>query len=108
MQKSKGNGYSRRQFGQVVLAGLPVGLLSARGDTTPPASGASRDGLGLVRPSPAGGLLQRIDSRVAGVQLGVQTYSFRKLRSLDDIIKGMVTVGLGEVELMYDQAETAL
>jgi len=103
MQKSKGNGYSRRQFGQVVFAGLPVSILHPRGVPDPQPSPDP-----LRTASATSAALQRIDSRVAGVQIGAQTYSFRTLASLDDIVKGMVTVGLGEVELMYDQAETAL
>ncbi len=39
-----------------------------------------------------------IDSKVDGVQLGVQSYSFRDL-SLDDAIKAMAADGLGDCEL---------
>jgi len=97
MLKREDNGFSRRRFGQLVLAGLPVSILSARGATPPLASRAAGDGLQG----------QRIDSRVAGVQLGAQTYSFRTLANLDEIVKAMVTVRLGEVELMYNHAESA-
>ena len=41
------------------------------------------------------------------MQLGVQTYSFRTLSSLDEILKAIVTVRLGEAELMYNQVEEA-
>jgi sugar phosphate isomerase/epimerase len=56
---------------------------------------------------PAAAALARIDSTVRGVQLGVQSYSFRD-RSLDDAIKGMVDVGLGECELYSGHVEPKL
>jgi sugar phosphate isomerase/epimerase len=62
--------YSRREFTKLALAALPASALA------------------------------RIDSKVHGVQLGVQSYSFRD-RPLDDAIKAMVEIGLGECEL-YD------
>ena len=46
----------------------------------------------------------KIDSRVRGVQLGVQSYSFRD-RSLDEAIDAMKTIGLGEVELWQGHIE---
>jgi hypothetical protein len=49
--------YSRRDFGKLALAGLPLSLA-----------------------------LARIDSKVNGVRIGVQSYSFRTL-PLDDAIK---------------------
>ena len=97
MHETDGPGYSRREFGQLVLAGLPLSILGARGTLLPPAARAAGDSLA-----------QRIDSRVAGVQLGVQTYSYRTLGTLDDIVKAVVAVRLGEVELMYNHAEAAL
>ena len=45
-----------------------------------------------------------IDSKIDGVQLGVQTYSFRDL-SLDDAIKAMVADGLGDCELFSPHVE---
>ena len=53
----------------------------------------------------------RVDSRVAGVRLGVQTYSFRDLPrapggdAVDSIIKAMTECGLGECELWAPQVE---
>jgi sugar phosphate isomerase/epimerase len=52
-----------------------------------------------------------IDSRVAGVRIGVQTYSFRDLPrpaggdAVDVIIAGMTDCGLGECELWAPQVE---
>jgi sugar phosphate isomerase/epimerase len=68
--------YSRRDFGKIVAAALP---LSA-------AYGA------------------KINSKVNGVQLGAQSYSYRDL-SLDDAIKGMVEDGVGACELFGGHAE---
>ena len=45
-----------------------------------------------------------IDSKVAGVRLGVQSYSFRDL-GLDDAIQAMVADGLGECELFSPHIE---
>jgi len=47
---------------------------------------------------------EMIDSKIAGVQLGVQTYSFRDL-SLDDAIKAMAAGGLGDCELFSPHVE---
>ena len=52
-----------------------------------------------------------IDSRVAGVRLGAQSYSFRDLPrgaggdSVDAVIKAFTAVGLGECELWAPQVE---
>ena len=68
--------YSRRDFGKIAAAALP---LSA-------AFGA------------------KINSKVNGVLLGSQSYSFREL-SLDDAIKGMVEAGCGACELFGPHVE---
>ena len=68
--------YSRRDFGKLVLAGLPLSLM-------------------LAKP----------DSKINGVQIGAITYSFRTIPNAEDIIKAYVTIGLSEVELMSNHAE---
>ena len=67
---------SRREFGSLVLAGLPLSVL-----------------------------LDKIDSRIGGVQIGAITYSFRSIASVDDILKAYTTIGLGEMELMSNHCE---
>src|SRR6185437_15701041 len=62
--------YSRRDFGKLALAALPV----------------------------SASLGKAINSKVDGVQLGVQSYSFRYL-PLDESIKAMVADGLGDCEV---------
>ena len=68
--------FSRRDFSKLALAGLPLSSVLAKA----------------------------IDSKVEGVQLGVQSYSFRDL-SLDDAIKAMVADGLGDCELFSPHVE---
>ena len=64
--------YSRRDFGRIALAGIPATAALAQ--------------------------LHKLDSKIAGVQIGTQTYSFRDL-PLDRAIAAIAEVGLGEVEL---------
>jgi sugar phosphate isomerase/epimerase len=77
--------YSRRDFGRLALAGLPSSWILAK------------------TPLPA---RARIDSRINGVQIGAITYSFRNMPNPEDIIKAYVAIGLGEMELMSNHAES--
>lgn len=67
--------YSRRDFGKIALAGLPLSLLAAA------------------------------NSRISGVQIGAITYSFRSISDPEAIIKAMAKIGLSETELMSNHAE---
>lgn len=68
---------SRRDFGKLAAAALP--LAAARGAA-------------------------RIDSKIDGVQIGGQSYSFRD-RPMDQAIQGFKEVGLGECELWQGHVE---
>jgi sugar phosphate isomerase/epimerase len=78
--------YTRRQFGTMTLAALAL------------------PGLGAAA----------IDSRISGVRLGAQSYSFRDLPrtpggdAVDAIVAAFTQVGLGECELWSPQIEPAL
>src|SRR5690349_9107389 len=72
--------YTRREFTKIALAGVPAAA----------ALGANR-----------------IDSTIRGVQIGVQTYSFRD-RPLDGVIKAMVELGLGDCEVYSPHVEPKL
>lgn len=67
--------YSRREFGKLALIGAPLALMQAR-----------------------------VSSKVNGVRIGVQSYSFRTL-SLDEAIKAMTDIGIGECELFSGHVE---
>jgi sugar phosphate isomerase/epimerase len=67
--------YSRREFGQMILAGLPLSMA-----------------------------LAQINSKFRGVQIGAITYSFRSMPT-NEIIPAMVKLGLSEVELMSNHCE---
>lgn len=75
--------YSRRDFGRLALAGVPVAL------------------------APLGAAQKKINSTIKGVQLGAQTYSFRNL-PLDGMIQAMVEVGLGDCEVYSPHVEPKL
>jgi sugar phosphate isomerase/epimerase len=71
--------YTRRDFGKITLAALPLASAFAK-----------------------------INSKINGVQLGVQTYSFRDLPPegiVDAVIKAMTEIGLGECEVFGSQFE---
>lgn len=73
--------YSRRDFGKMALAGLPLAAA-----------------------------LAKIDSTVKGVRLGVQTYSFRDFKFetfADQVSKTMTEIGLGECELQFPRLSPA-
>src|SRR5579872_2521535 len=75
--------YSRRDFGKIALAGWPLSRA----------------------------LAAKINSDIHGVRIGVQTYSFRSLPRegiLDEVIKAMTDIGLGECELFAPQVEPNL
>src|ERR1051326_6209109 len=72
--------YSRREFGRLALASLPISAALAKGEP---------------------------NSKIHGVWLGAQSYSFRTLPSVDDAIKAMAAIGLSECELWQGHVEPA-
>jgi sugar phosphate isomerase/epimerase len=81
----RSDGCTRRDFGRLVLGGASTLLGGAL----------------VGRPLSAA----PIESRVRGVQIGAITYSFRALPDAQSIVKAMVSMGLGETELMSNHAE---
>jgi sugar phosphate isomerase/epimerase len=67
--------YSRRDFGRMAFAILPLSLVAAS------------------------------NSKINGVQIGAITYSFRSISDPEAIIKAMAQIGLSEAELMSNHAE---
>jgi sugar phosphate isomerase/epimerase len=72
--------YTRRDFGKLALAGIPVCAALAQ---------------------------NKINSVIRGVDIGVQTYSFRNL-PLDAMIKAVAEVGLGDCEVFSPHVEPKL
>jgi sugar phosphate isomerase/epimerase len=70
--------YSRREFGKLALASLPLSAALANG---------------------------KPNSMIHGVWIGAQSYSFRTLPSVDDAIKAMASIGLSECELWQGHVE---
>jgi sugar phosphate isomerase/epimerase len=71
--------YSRREFARLALAGIAVPVLYPR--------------------------IVEADSRIAGVQVGAITYSYRSIPDANTIIEAMAKLGLSEVELMSNHCE---
>ena len=72
--------YTRRDFGKLALAAVPLARLRAAA---------------------------KIDSKFQGVQIGAITYSFNSIANPDPeaIIRAYVEIGLGEAELMSNHCE---
>lgn len=79
-------GYTRREFGRMALGSVPAAALGIAAFPNVLEAAA-------------------INSRIRGVQIGAITYSFRALTEAHAIVKAMVSIGLGEVELMSNHAE---
>src|ERR1700678_4519693 len=71
-----GFSYTRRDFGKIALASLPLARAYAA-----------------------------VNSKFDGVQIGAITYSFRSFTDAEEVIKAMVEIGLGEAELMSNHCE---
>jgi sugar phosphate isomerase/epimerase len=69
--------YTRRDFGKIALAAIPASSVLAQ---------------------------KKINSTIAGVMIGAQSYSFRE-KPLDGVIQAMVDIGLGECELFSPHVE---
>jgi sugar phosphate isomerase/epimerase len=88
---------TRREWHRLVAGGA-LGALAWPGSAAADAALSPR----TRRPQPPGG--QRIDSRVRGVQIGVQSYSFRD-RPLDACIEAVASAGIGSCELWQGHLE---
>lgn len=77
--------YTRREVGQLTLGSIAAAALGAA--------------------DLRAWIAQTSRSRINGVRIGAITYSFRGMSNVDDIIKAMADIGLGEVELMSNHAE---
>jgi len=76
---------TRRQFHQLLLAGLPAARVLGKSVLS---------------------AQSRINSNIAGVAIGAITYSFNSIASQpDDIIKAFADIGIGEMELMSNHCE---
>ncbi len=76
--------FSRRHFGKMAAAALPASLWAQGGGRRP-----------IAKPN----------SRFAGVQIGVISYSFNSVPTMD-LIPTIAKLGINEVELMSNHAET--
>jgi sugar phosphate isomerase/epimerase len=89
MPRHDTNLYSRREFGKLAVAALPALWWHQA------SAWSSREHSSLAA---------TVDSRVGGVRIGVQSYSFRTM-PLDDAIKAMTDIGIGECELFSGHVE---
>jgi len=70
---------TRRDFGKAALAGIPLVSIALK----------SKSAFAAAKPN----------SKIHGVQLGAQTYSFRDLKTIDEVLTALTTVGLSSCEL---------
>ncbi|HUR03428.1 MAG TPA: hypothetical protein VM347_12875, partial [Nonomuraea sp.] len=78
--------YTRRAFGKVVLAAVPAVPMLAYA-----------------------GAAQKVNSKINGVRMGLQSASFTfSGMGIDDIIQTMVNLGLGEIDVMAEHVEAYL
>jgi Xylose isomerase-like TIM barrel len=70
---------TRRDFGKAAIAGVPLAAMTLK----------SAGVFAAAKPN----------SKINGVQLGAQTYSFRDLQTIDEVLAALVNVGLSSCEL---------